>query len=161
MIAIEHVDYHDERAVRLRAAMDIETSAVYADVVVGPDLEARLTAAFTVDPATIVETILVLDDDGRAIAHGALRPFGEQLEVKRIVVDAAARGRGVARVVMAEMERLALARGIHSLILQTGDRQLAAIALYESIGYTPTPVYGAYVGVPFAVCFEKRLDASR
>ena len=157
MFTIERVEYLDERAVALRAAMDVETSAVYADTVVTPEIGALMTTAFTIDPATMLDTVLVLDGD-RAIGHGALRPFGEHLEVKRIFVDAGYRGCGVSRIVMAEMERAALARGIHSLILQTGDRQLAAIALYERIGYTPIPVFGAYVGVPFAVCFGKQLS---
>jgi len=160
MFTIERVDYLDDRAVALRAAMDVETSAVYADTVVTPEVGALLTAAFTIDPATMVDTILVLDGD-LPVAHGALRPFGEHLEVKRIFVDAAYRGLGVSRIVMAEMEVMARARGIHSLVLQTGDRQLAAIALYERIGYTPIPVFGKYVGVPFAVCFGKLLEPRR
>ncbi|MGV8969195.1 MAG: GNAT family N-acetyltransferase [Microbacteriaceae bacterium] len=153
---IERVDYLDERALALRAEMDAEMGALYADVVAGPELQEWTAAAFAIDPAAIVETVLVLDDD-RPIGHGALRPLGDRLEVKRIFVTVDARGQGISRMVMDELERLAVARGIRELVLQTGERQVASVALYENIGYVSIPVFGPYVGVQYAICFEKRL----
>ncbi|MEP6479296.1 MAG: GNAT family N-acetyltransferase, partial [Rhodoglobus sp.] len=142
----------------LRAAMDAETGAVYQDRYdeLGPDDRARQGAAFAIDPESIVDTIIVLDD-GRPVGHAALRPFEHSLEVKKVFTDLSVRGQGASKLLMAELERLALARGVGSLVLQTGDRQLAAIGLYESIGYLPIPAYGAYTDVGFALCFEKKL----
>lgn len=56
-----------------------------------------------------------------------------------------ARGTGASRALMAELERLASARGAARLILQTGDRQPEAIALYQRIGYAPIEVFEPYV----------------
>jgi len=138
--------------------MDVETTAMYAGRASNQtDAEtAAVMAALTVDPASIVATVIALDGE-RPVAHAALRPFEGELEVKKVFVDASVRGRGVSRAIMAELERIAAERDIHSLVLQTGDLQVPAIALYLSMGYEPIAVYGKYSAIPFAVCYRKQL----
>jgi len=157
-MTFETVAWDDPRAQALRAAMDVETTAMYASRAAGqtPEQDAAVTAALTIDPPTIVHTVLVIDD-GRPVGHAALRPWGAELEVKKVFIDESVRGRGLSRALMLELERVALERGIHSLVLQTGDRQIAAIALYESLGYERIDVYGAYTAIPFALCYRKSL----
>ncbi|MDQ1111592.1 GNAT superfamily N-acetyltransferase [Microbacterium testaceum] len=156
---IERVDWRDERAVALRAAMDDEIGPRYAEVFAAFDEETQAVLAedFAVDPATIVDVILVVDAVGEPVGHAALRALGEELEVKRVFVDRRARGQGASRALMAELERLALARGASRLILQTGDRQPEAIALYERIGYRVIDVFPPYVRFPASRCFAKPL----
>lgn len=157
-VRIEQVDWLEPRAVAQRAAMDVETGAMYAVFLQGQSAEgrARIDEALAVDPATIAVTILAVEGD-EVLGHSALRPYGQSLEVKKVFVEAAARGRGVARLLMAELETIAKARGVTSLVLQTGPLQVAAIALYEDIGYRPIPSFGKYDAIPGAVCFEKAL----
>jgi GNAT superfamily N-acetyltransferase len=157
-MTFETVAWDDPRAIALRAAMDAETGAMYAGRAAAqtPEETDAVTAALTIDPATIVHTVLLVAD-GTAVAHAALRPFGDELEVKKVFVAADARGHGHSRALMLELERVALERGIHSLVLQTGDLQVPAIALYVSLGYEPIPVYGAYSAIPFALCYRKQL----
>jgi len=159
---IERVDWDDERAVALRAAMDDEIGPRYAEVFAAFDDEtaALLAEDFAVDPATIVDVILVLDRAGEPVGHAALRALGAELEVKRVFVERRARGRGASRVLMAELERLARVRGAERLILQTGDRQPEAIALYERIGYRAIPVFPPYVRFAGSRCFAKALGVS-
>ena len=59
---------------------------------------------------------------------------------------------------MAALESIAreLRRG--SLVLQTGNQQTAAIALYEAIGYEPIPAFGGYEIFPPTLCYAKTLD---
>ncbi len=158
---IERVDWDDERAVVLRAAMDEEIGPRYAEVFAAFDDEtaALLAQDFAVDPATIVDVILVLDPSGESVGHAALRALGDDLEVKRVFVDPRARGRGASRALMAALERLAVSRGAERLILQTGDRQPEAIALYERIGYRAIPVFEPYVRFAGSRCFAKALTA--
>jgi GNAT superfamily N-acetyltransferase len=57
---------------------------------------------------------------------------------------------------MNHLEQLATAGGARRLILQTGDRQPDAVALYERVGYTPIPIYEPYIEtIPNSFCFEK------
>ena len=160
-VEIQRVDWLDPRAVAQRDAMNAETGAMYAKFTAGqtPELIAAIDDALTVDPDEILDTILAVEGDA-VLGHAALRPVPgrpDTLEVKKVFVGADARGRGVARALMAELERIAVARGAASLVLQTGDLQVPAIRLYEDIGYTPIPAYGKYVVMPNAMCFEKTL----
>ncbi|MDF2991998.1 MAG: permease of the major facilitator superfamily [Microbacterium sp.] len=158
---IERVSWADPRAVALREAMDDEIGPRYAEVFASFDEEtaAALAKDFAVDPATIVEVVLVRDDTGGAVGHAALRALSGELEVKRVFVHRDARGRGASHVLMAALEELALARGAARLILQTGDRQPEAIALYERIGYVPVEVFEPYVRFAGSRCFAKELLA--
>ncbi len=95
---------------------------------------------------------------GIAVACGAFRRIDEGVaEVKRMFVLPELRGRGLARCVLAELERLAIAAGYKALRLETGERLPEAIRLYESAGYLRIPAFGSYVGALESVCFEKVL----
>ena len=49
----------------------------------------------------------------------------------------------------------------HSLVLQTGNLQVPAMVLYESLGYQRIEAFGAYAAIPFGVCFEKNLSSAQ
>lgn len=163
-IHIEYVDWLDPRAVELRTAMNAETSALYSEFSQSQsaEVQAAIEDALAVDPASIDTTIIAVDGD-EALGHSALRPVRldgldeRVLEVKKVFVTEAARGRGVARLLMAELETIARARGAASLVLQTGPLQQPAIRLYEDLGYVPIPPYGKYDAIPGALCYLKAL----
>ena len=101
--------------------------------------------------ADITVVLVARDDAGAAVGCGALRelPAGVA-EVKRMYVVPAARGRGVARAVLAGLEDAARERGWTTLRLETGPRQPEAMGLYLSCGYRPIAAFGGYVGLPDA-----------
>ena len=103
---------------------------------------------------------LIAEEDGMTVAGGALRRLGDGVgEIKRMWTSPAHRGRGHARRVLTALEQAAARRGYHTLRLETGNLQIAAIALYTSAGYTEVPPYGRHFGDhPQCVCYEKRLD---
>ena len=89
---------------------------------------------------------------------GAFKEYAPDLvEIKRMFVQPAQRQRGVARAVLAELERWANELGYAGCVLETGRRQPEAIALYQRCGYALTPNYGQYVGVNNSVCMRKEL----
>jgi GNAT superfamily N-acetyltransferase len=67
------------------------------------------------------------------------------------------RGRGLSRLILAAVEKMARDQGIHTLRLETGRYLDPALGLYTSSGYGEIPLYGQYVGHPTSICFEKRL----
>ena len=77
------------------------------------------------------------------------------LEIKRMYAKAAHRGHRLAGRLLDAQE--APWRGFGRVILKTGTRQPEAIALYRRRGYRPTEAFGAYVDLPFGVCFGKTL----
>jgi GNAT superfamily N-acetyltransferase len=152
----ESVAWDDPRAVALRESMDVELSGRYNSP--GSPFPEAGRRALTVNPADVLATVLVLDPDATAIAHGALRLLHGDWEVKRVIVAGNQRGRGVGRALMAELERIARAGQARRLVLQTGPRQPEAVSLYEALRYTPIPVYEPYAAaLPDSFCFEKLL----
>jgi GNAT superfamily N-acetyltransferase len=96
--------------------------------------------------------------DGAAAGCGGWRSLGDgRAEVKRMFTVAAYRGRGVARALLAELERTAAAAGIGTLVLETGTAQPEAMALYASSGYDPIDGFGHYAGRPLSRAYAKRV----
>ena len=85
---------------------------------------------------------------------------GVTAEIKRMYVVPAAQRRGVARRMLAHLERTAAAAGIEALVLETGLKQPEAIALYTSSGYEPVPGFGYYCGSDLSRTFGRRLSPS-
>ncbi len=79
------------------------------------------------------------------------------MEVKRMYTKETSRGKGIASVVLSELEKWAAELGYEKCVLETGKRQPEAIRLYEKNGYRSIPNYGQYIGVENSVCFEKKL----
>lgn len=89
---------------------------------------------------------------------GVLAPVDDLIsEVKRMYVLAGHRRTGVARRILAELIRRAVDGRFKTVILETGTKQEAAMALYEGSGFERTEPYGEYVGNPYSVCFARRL----
>jgi ribosomal protein S18 acetylase RimI-like enzyme len=63
---------------------------------------------------------------------------GIQAKVDIIVVDAAARGLGVGRILMNEAEKWAKEKGSKSIKLVSNVKRLESHKFYEKIGYTKT-----------------------
>ena len=95
---------------------------------------------------------------GRPVGMGAHRPLDDETtEVRRMFVTRDVRSRGVARIILEHVEAHALAHGFQRAVLETGCRQLPAMHLYESCGYTRVPAFGVYANDPTSVCYAKRL----
>ncbi len=98
--------------------------------------------------------------DGELVACGAAKRMhddGEYAELKRLFVKPAFRGRGLSRLLMAELESSVRQWGISVLRLETGSRQPAALGLYESLNYSPRGPFGSYLPDPLSVFMEKQL----
>jgi putative acetyltransferase len=106
-------------------------------------------------------TVFVARADGAAAGMAALVDGANgTAELKRLFVDDAVRGQGVASQLLAALEAHALAHDIESIVLETGTRSHAAIALYEKLGYEHIPPFGIYVGSATSVCMKKSLRAA-
>jgi ribosomal protein S18 acetylase RimI-like enzyme len=96
--------------------------------------------------------------DGEPVATGAWRVLEPGVaEIKRMYVSAGARRRGLARLMLAELERTAAGAGMSRVVLNTGQEQPEAIALYESSGYYAIPGFGHYAAAPLALFYAKAL----
>jgi GNAT superfamily N-acetyltransferase len=90
-------------------------------------------------------------------AHGS----DDTAEIKRMYVAPQVRGRGLARLMLAHLEKTAHAAGAEVMVLETGMAQPEAIALYESSGYDAIPGFGFYKDAPLSRCMARSLVTPR
>jgi putative acetyltransferase len=91
------------------------------------------------------------EDDGVLLGCGALKDLGgADAEVKSMRTALAARGRGVAAAVLAEVVAIARVSGKHRLLLETGAEPFfdPAVRLYERHGFVPTGPFAGYTDDP-------------
>jgi GNAT superfamily N-acetyltransferase len=148
------VAFEAEPAASLVAAMRREMRSLYDDL----DLDSpHMPAAGPRELGPPGGTFLVgYDAAGEPICCGGVKDLGDgACEIKRMYVVPAARGRGVARELLAALEDAARARGYALARLDTGPRQPHAERIYRDSGYRPV---GNYNGNLVASFFgEKRL----
>lgn len=107
----------------------------------------------------MIKHVVVLYEDDKAISCGAIKEsMPASMEVKRMYTVPAARGKGLAGKVLAELEKWAAELGYRTCVLETGKKQPEAIALYTKNGYHLIPNYGQYAGIENSVCFEKKIS---
>ena len=100
---------------------------------------------------------LVVYDGDVAVACGGVRPLGPGVaEIKRMFVTAPARGRGHARALLAELERLAADGGGDRVRLYTTGVLREARALYGASGYRPVGIVA--IDGRIDLWLEKRLS---
>jgi putative acetyltransferase len=89
---------------------------------------------------------------------GAFRPYSRTtVEIKRMYVRAAFRGKGIAGAMIKALEAEAREQGFVESILETAVRMPEAIALYRSCGYQVIEPYGQFVGSARSVCMRSAL----
>ena len=145
-------------------ALTDEAQAFYRELYGGPgDVSPMEAAAFEAPTGHFVVGYL----EGVPVAMGGWRrlgdrpglPSGNAAEIKRMYVAPATRGRGLSRIVLAELETSARAAGVDWLVLETGQPQQSAVGLYRASGYNEvdgTP-YGHYLGAPDVVHLGRSL----
>ena len=80
----------------------------------------------------------------QAVGCGAVALFDDYAEVKRMYTREAARGRGVGKALLAQIETEARHAGKPMLRLETGTLQAEAIGLYERCGFRACGAFGHY-----------------
>jgi DNA-binding MarR family transcriptional regulator/N-acetylglutamate synthase-like GNAT family acetyltransferase len=174
-------DDHRERLVAAMAVVERLLTAGLVEVGVEPpttpaarfclqsyfaELDERFDAGF--DPGRSISAseteltepaglLLVAWLRGEPIGCGALKFHrSAPAELKRMWVARSARGLGVGRRILSELEREAAARGAARVRLETNRNLTEATGLYRSAGYTEVE---AFNDEPYAHhWFEKRLD---
>ena len=105
-----------------------------------------------------IHHVLLAYNGEKPIACGAIKKYSADLmEVKRMFVLPENRGKGIATLVLKELEKWANELNFKKCILETGINQPDAISLYKKNGYKIIPNYGQYANVENSFCFEKRI----
>ncbi|MFC3835209.1 MULTISPECIES: GNAT family N-acetyltransferase [Deinococcus] len=139
----------DPRVAALLDAQEAELTALY---------DGDPTQSEPFDPRTLAgegSVLLAVQHGPELIACGALRRWdAHTAEVKRMYTRQGDRGNGHARRILHALIDRARRLGYARLVLETGDRQPDAIALYERSGFVRIPNYGYYATIESSVCYE-------
>jgi GNAT superfamily N-acetyltransferase len=79
------------------------------------------------------------------------------IEIKRMFVSPDARGLGLAKRILQELELWARALGYTFSVLETLNKQQEAIGLYQKVGYEIVDNYEPYVGLENSICMRKQI----
>ena len=146
----------DVRPVRLSdpgVAPLLSGLAAHYEQLYGPNDEMAKVGAEEFDPPGGLFVAVI--EDGEVVAGGGYRALAPGMcEVKRMWTREDQRRRGLASVVLGELEERARVAGYRTVRLETGPRQPGAVALYTARGYRRIEAYGWY---PQALAFERDL----
>ncbi|QEC79218.1 GNAT family N-acetyltransferase [Mucilaginibacter ginsenosidivorax] len=105
-----------------------------------------------------IDTVVIAYVDNQPAGCGCFKWYDDEaVEVKRMFVRPDARGKGISKMVLTELETWAHSLGYKYTVLETGEKQVEALSLYPKSGYAPIPKYGPYVDLPDSICFRKAL----
>ncbi|GAA2802547.1 GNAT family N-acetyltransferase [Crossiella cryophila] len=153
--AFHYVAVRDPRAEPLLSQLDADYRARYGEI----DEMTRFPDSEFSPP---FGAFVLLIEGGQAVAGGAFRRYDSRTaELKRIWTHTGHRRRGLARAVVAELEREAGRRGYRRIYLTTGPRQPEARALYLRTGYRPLFDLRADPLTIGPLPFEKALPAAQ
>ena len=105
-----------------------------------------------------IKHVIVAYDNNVPVACGAIKEYSSAaMEVKRMFTTPGYRGKGAAIFILSELETWAREMSYTTCLLETGNKQPEAIALYHKTGYHIIPNYGQYAGIENSICFEKKI----
>ena len=103
-----------------------------------------------------IHHIIVAYNNGTPVGCGAIKQFDEKtMEIKRMYTTLKNRGKGVASLVIDELEKWTKELSFERCILETGFKQPEAIALYKKKEFKLITNYGQYTDIETSKCFEK------
>lgn len=109
-----------------------------------------------------INFVVVAYQDSAPVGCGAIKEYdADTMEIKRMFVSTGHRKLGMASAILKELEIWALELGFHRCILESGVRQIEAIALYHKRGYHIFPNFGQYENMTNSLCFEKPLTPNK
>ncbi|TYA65972.1 GNAT family N-acetyltransferase [Seonamhaeicola marinus] len=92
------------------------------------------------------------------VACGAFKPYDSNTtEIKRMFTKTDARGKGIASLILKELETWSKEEGYQSCVLETGKEQIDAVSFYKKLNYKVIPNYGQYKDIENSICFKKNL----
>jgi putative acetyltransferase len=133
----------------------IEASDIYMNALYPPE------GNFAVDVDTLGKpdiTFVVARLHGKAAGCGAIKWYEDgTAELKRIFVSDNARGNGIGRRIMDQLQDLADEKRVERLYLETGPLNVEAVKMYRALGFEECGPFADYPENPYSLFMTKRL----
>lgn len=106
----------------------------------------------------LLKNVVLVYQNEIPVGCGAIKEMESGvMEIKRMFVPQEFRGKGIAKLVLSELENWAKELGYKKSVLETGKDMVDAVGLYQKCNYQIIPNYGPYKEVDTSICFEKTL----
>jgi putative acetyltransferase len=127
----------------------------YQDTLYPPEARYALDLDALAKPNVLF--VVARTSDGAAVGCGAMVLHDGYGEVKRMYVQPAVRGVGLAKQLIDTLESVAYTRGCTVFMLETGPYQVEALAFYAKQGYVRCGAFGDYPDHPLSVFMRRQL----
>ena len=106
-----------------------------------------------------LKQVVIAYTENKPVGCGAFKDFeNNSVEIKRMYTLEKNRGKGIASLILNELEKWASELNYDSCILETGIRQIEAVEFYKKNLYAIIRNYGQYKGIKNSLCFMKNLQ---
>lgn len=106
----------------------------------------------------LIQNVVVAYEGDKAVGCGAMKKYENGvMEIKRMFVPIEKRGKGIAGKILTELQVWAKELGYRKCVLETGDKMIEAIGLYNKSNFKIIPNYGQYANIKSSICFEKEI----
>lgn len=139
--------------IALVAALDRYQTALY------PAESNHLVDLASFAQASLILRKIIYQQDAVGCGAVLLNPDGSA-EMKRVFIDPAHRGQQLGEKLIAALEQAAIDKGCHTLRLETGIEQHAAVKLYQRCGYQVREAFAPYSADPLSIFMEKKLRSA-
>lgn len=103
-----------------------------------------------------IKYVVIAYENKIPLGCGAIKKFDKKtMEIKRMYTSPQSRGKGIASIILSELEKWTIELSYEKCILETGVKQHEAIGLYKKNKYKLIPNYGQYIDAENSKCFEK------
>ena len=105
-----------------------------------------------------VDTVVIVYSGDQPVGCGCFKQFNDAaVEMKRMYVKPEFRRQGISSTILNELEKWAKEMNYTQAVLETGDKQEEAIAMYKKKGYSIIPNFPPYENMPTSICMLKPL----
>ncbi len=106
-----------------------------------------------------INHVVIAYENDIPMGCGAIKEYNNKtMEIKRMFCLPQSRRKGIASMILSELEKWAKELSYEKCILETGTKQPEAIGMYIRNKYTQIQNYGQYIGIEESRCFEKLLE---
>jgi putative acetyltransferase len=106
-----------------------------------------------------INNVVVVYNENMAIGCGGIKAYTtDTMEIKRMYVKPAYRGKGIASAILKALENWAVKLDYSFTVLETLKIKKDVISMYAKNGYHIIPNYGQYKETTSSICMRKNIN---
>jgi ribosomal-protein-alanine N-acetyltransferase len=152
-----------EPSTRRGSIRDIEEIRKIEDRAFGPHAYDYPSLRYMLEIANSITVVCTVSDTIVGYATVYFRRNSKIAHLESIAVDPDYQGTGIGKKLMSEIEKASLEMGCKKIVLETFEKKVSALKLYEKTGYSIKEFVPDYYHIPYegsrnAIRFQKQLQ---